>query len=271
MNCDDIRNRLPDLLIGDLAPSERSELEAHVALCPACAEEVLRLSEAWTHLALLPVEKPSPVLSERFYAMLEAERNALRGPAESVPRSRKLRAAWSALRLRPRFQFAAALVLLAVGVGGGFVLNSSGRNGGRAAELRREVDDLRQTVTLTLLRQPSSSDRLLGVGYSERMDRPAPRTLEALLHTLETDPSVNVRLAAADALYLFAGDPAVKDGVLRALPVQDSPLVQVALIDLLVGIRERRAAEALKALVLNARVNPDVRKKAELGIRQLSF
>jgi len=78
-----------------------------------------------------------------------------------------------------------------------------------------------------------------------------------------------VRLAAVDALYLFRNHPLVKDSLIRALSGQESPLVQVALIDLLVEIRERRAAEALKDLIQNARLDPDVRKHAELGLKQI--
>jgi hypothetical protein len=45
----------------------------------------------------------------------------------------------------------------------------------------------------------------------------------------------------------------------------------VALIDLLVGVREKRAVEAFKTLIQNEKLNPDVKQKAQLGIQQLSF
>jgi HEAT repeat protein len=121
----------------------------------------------------------------------------------------------------------------------------------------------------TLLQQASSSERLRGVGYMEKVRAPGRRTIDALLQTLDSDPSVNVRLAAADALYLFAGRPGVKEGVILSLAQQVSPSVQVALIDLLVDMREKRAVEALKILAGNDKLNPDVRRKAELGVRQL--
>jgi hypothetical protein len=74
-----------------------------------------------------------------------------------------------------------------------------------------------------------------------------------------------------DALYLFAGDPTVKDGIIASLARQDSPLVQVALIDLLVDLREKRAVESLRLLLGNKAIEPAVRQKAEKGISQLTL
>ena len=128
---------------------------------------------------------------------------------------------------------------------------------------------MRQTVAISLLSQPSASARLQGVSYSAAVQRPNTKTLTALVNTLNTDPNSNVRLAAVEALYLFRNQSGVKDSLLNALAVQDSPLVQVALIDLLVEIREQRASEALKALIKNEKLNPDVKKLAEQGIKQL--
>jgi hypothetical protein len=261
MKCEEIRDLLPEVLDGEIDAADRGLFEAHIAGCPACAEEFRRLNETWTRLGLLAAERPSPALSERFYASLEAEtKRGTRPP---------LAGAWAALRLRPAFRFGAALLLVTAGLGGGFWIGSRGSSGDRIVALSREVQDMRQAMAETLLRQSSSSERIQGVGYMEKDQAPGRRTIDALLQTLDGDPSVNVRLAAADALYLFAGQPGVKEGVIRSLAGQVSPSVQVALIDLLVDMREKRAVEALKLLAGNAALNPDVRKKAELGIRQL--
>jgi HEAT repeat protein len=128
---------------------------------------------------------------------------------------------------------------------------------------------MRQTIAISLLSQPSASERLQGVSYSAAVRNPSAKTLTALVNILNTDPNPNVRLAAVEALYLFRNQPGVKDSLVNALAVQDSALVQVSLIDLLVEIREQRASEALKALIKNEKLNPDVKKLAEQGIKQL--
>ena len=261
MKCENVRDLMLEILDGESDAADRGIFEGHIAACPACAEEFRRLNETWTRLGVLAAERPSPALSERFYSMLEAE--------QRKRNRRSFAEAWGALRLRPAFRFGAALVLILAGVGGGFWFGSHGAAGSRVEALSREVQNMRQSMGETLMLQASSSERLRGVAFMEKVQAPGRRTIDALLQTLDADPSVNVRLAAADALYLFAGQPGVKEGVIRSLAGQVSPSVQVALIDLLVDMREKRAVDALKLLAGNAKLNPDVRRKAELGVRQL--
>ena len=77
--------------------------------------------------------------------------------------------------------------------------------------------------------------------------------LGALVTAVNHDTNVNVRLAAVDALRRFAASPETRRAVVDALPSQTTPLVQVALIDLLVDFKERNAAGALKKLAANRR------------------
>jgi HEAT repeat protein len=130
---------------------------------------------------------------------------------------------------------------------------------------------MRQALSASLLTRPSPSDRIQGINTSARLKQPDPTTLGLLLRTLDEDPSLNVRLAAVDALFLFSGQPRVREGIVASLAKQTSPILQVALIDLLVEIRETRAATALKSLVGNDKSAPEVRKRAELGIKELGL
>jgi hypothetical protein len=72
-----------------------------------------------------------------------------------------------------------------------------------------------------------------------------------------------------DALYLFSNEPLVKEGLIRSLACQESPMVQIALIDLISAIREKRAVRALKDLIKREKLNPQVRKEAEISIQEL--
>ncbi len=274
MKCEELKAHWPEFLTGELAPKAKGALETHLAECPACAAELHRTTEMWTKLGVLAPEQPSPAVRDRFYTMLEAYKQGLdaTGASPSPAPSRgpiiDLRA-WFSWKRRS-FRFAAAAALLLAGVTGGILLGSAGLSGTKLARLERQVDEMRQTTALSLLRQPSSSERLLGVSYSEQVSSPAAPTLEALLQTLDSDPSVNVRLAAVDALYLFAKDARVKDGLVASLGRQQNPVIQVALIDLLIEIRERRAVDALKTLIGDEKIRPEVRKKAEAGLKSLT-
>jgi HEAT repeats len=91
-----------------------------------------------------------------------------------------------------------------------------------------------------------------------------------LLHTLRLDPSVDVRLAALDALRRDARQPQVRAGLMDSLQAQQSPLVQIALIDLLVELRESDAATQLRKFQQTPDLNPAVKQRAQWGIQQLS-
>jgi anti-sigma factor RsiW len=275
MSCDDLKILWPEFLTGELAPKSKAALEAHLAGCPSCAAELHKTTEMWTKLGVLAPEQPSPAVRERFYTMLEAYKQGLEatGTAPAAAERRPARkldlGAWFSWR-RPSFRFAAAAAFLLAGIGFGTILGPAGPFGSKLARLESQVDAMRQTTALSLLDQPSSSERLLGVSYSEQVSAPEATTIDALLRTLDTDPSVNVRLAAVDALFLFAKEPAVRDGLVASLGRQTNPVIQVALIDLLQEIREKKAVEALKSLIGNDRIRPEVQKRAEAGLKSLT-
>jgi len=91
----------------------------------------------------------------------------------------------------------------------------------------------------------------------------------ALLDRIARDSSTAVRLAAVEALYLAAPEGDRDGRVEAALRSQDRPEVQVALVDLLVALRQRRAAEALRSLLAEGRLAPSVRRQAERRLADL--
>ena len=72
------------------------------------------------------------------------------------------------------------------------------------------------------------------MSFSRREKDADPKVLDALLHTLRYDNSVDVRLAALDVLSRYSNRPEVHQGLVEALQGQQSPLVQLSLIDVLV-------------------------------------
>ncbi len=267
MSCDKIQEMFADYLTGDIDEESRQAVQNHIAGCDACRSEIEDLTAVWAKLGVLPEEQPTCALRGRFYAMLEETKKELEGATAKAPK-RKLFEGWREWFTfrRPAFAASFSAFLLLLGIGTGWLL-SGGLAAGRISSLRQEARDMRQTAALSLLEQTSASGRLQGISYSKGLDKPDTRTLGALVNALNTDPNPNVRLAAVEALYLFRNQPGVRDGLVASLATQDSPLVQVALIDLLVEIRDERAAEALKALVQDKKLNPDVKKVAEEGLK----
>ena len=268
MNCQESRDRIPDLLQGGLAYNEADCVREHLHSCPACWQEWQELHETWTRLGLLPEEQPSPELRRNFYQALEAARKDLATGSGWQQKLGRLLSAW---RLpAPALRLAAAVLVVAIGFGAGFYMGHGKENGsGRIERLSREVDHLQQQVTLSLLDQSSASARLQGIALTSRVQEPGPSLIAALLDTLDNDPSVNVRLSAVDALYLFSNREEVKTALSASLARQTSPLVQIALIDLLVSLKEKQAAVALKKLLNDKKIIPEVQQRAQLGISKI--
>jgi hypothetical protein len=268
MTCDKIQERFADYLTGDLDEAGRAEVQSHIAACPACREDLENLTLAWAKLGVLPDEQPSGAVRTRFYAMLEEAKAALPGAAPAAPRPR-----WTDLFTFRRPAFAAALsaALLLVGLGAGWLLSRGRAGGAEYASLSRELQDMRQQMAVSLLGQPSASDRLQGVSYSTEVKNPSVTTLEALFKAVDADPNPNVRLAAVDALYLFRDRPGVRERLVQSLSTQGYPLVQVALIDFLVEVREAKAVDALKKLIEAGVLTPEVNERAEQGLKQISL
>ena len=128
---------------------------------------------------------------------------------------------------------------------------------------------MRQLVALSLMQQHSASDRLRGVNYAYRAEQSDPQVLGALLTTVDHDPSVNVRLAAVDALRNFTDSPVGRNGLVHALSKQESPLVQIAILDEIVAVRERSGVSAIQTLLSDQNLNPQVRQRAQWALKQL--
>ncbi len=293
--CETMQERLPARLQGALAPDELAELEAHLAGCADCAAEARSFAELWHGLG----EPSEPVPTERMRARLDAliaaeiSTGSARELAAPTPFRRRAqeRSAPTAggAGLFDRRWLALAAMLL-VGLGLGYLV--FGRSGDDVAILRREVGDLHTMVALSLLEKGSVSERLQGVAYSREVavDRdfgiaqarggrggqsgqggstapggqsapgdPRDPVVAALFTRLLEDPNVNVRLAALEALRPLAAREDRRGEFVAAVARQQSPLVALSLIDLLIESDGAAARRDLEQLLDNDQLDPVVR------------
>lgn len=263
MICERLKEQIPEYLSGTLNESAREKFLAHLEACPNCHREVEELGAVWRGLEFLPVQQPNPAMRGRFMEMMEAYQFGLEQGGRRQPARKWLSGLWPAA---PVWQVAMSAALIVVGIAAGH-FSKGGTT--EVTQLKGEVESMRQLVTLSLLQQQSPSARMRGITYSYQVERPDSQVENALLFTVSHDSNVNVRLSAVDALQKYARVPEISRGLIEALPTQDSPLVQIALIDLLVQMNDGAAAPALQKLTTDAAVNDTVRQRAAWGLRKL--
>ena len=200
---------------------------------------------------------PSLQLDDRFYAMLGSEQKRQKGFSIAWP-------TWSFLMPR----LALASVLIFMGFAGGYWLQRPGQ-GSDVSALTQEVSELKEMMMLSLLEKESASDRLRAVSLTVEMGNMSATVTEALFMTLNNDPNVNVRLAALEALVPFTGQGAVREGLIRSIANQDSPLVQLNLAELMAAIQEKKSVGELQKLVDSEKTPVEVKDKIRQTIAVL--
>jgi HEAT repeat protein len=120
-----------------------------------------------------------------------------------------------------------------------------------------------------MLDKDSPTSRLEGVSWSTRVEKLDPQLLAALVNTLNHDANTNVRLSALDALEKFSEDDSARKAMIDSLVMQKSPLVQIALIDALVHMRDRGAVDEFRKLSKQPDVNAAVQQRARWGLEKL--
>lgn len=256
MTCEEIKPWFAEYWSRTLGAEQRVAVERHLEQCAGCRAEAGRLDMLWRGLARLPADEPDGALRERFYETLSAYRD---GAAETRPPG----------RTQMLWRIAAGLALLLGGAGIGYGLRSNQASASEVAQLRGEVSNMRQLVTLSLLQQQSASERLRGVSWAVRAEPSDTEVFDALLTAVNHDPNVNVRLAAVDALRTFSANRQARAAAMQALPAQTEPIVQVALIDLLVDLKETGAAPELRRVASDGSTDMGVRQRARWALEKL--
>ena len=207
----------------------------------------------WTALTDLPPEAPSPEMRRNFYR--ELDRTGATGFAE------RLRG-WLGMSSNAGWLTAAACVLLGVGVGQ--MLNQSESSGtARLAVLEQNVALLNRELILDRLQDATAGQRLRGVvdaGYVVQDDAEIARAL--LLRATE-DRVYSVRTAAIDALGPSLNTAAVGIELMKLLESAESPLVQLALVDLVLRNGSDAQLRQLLRLAKQGALHPDLIRHVE--------
>jgi hypothetical protein len=200
---------------------------------------------------------PSLKLDDQFYMALANEKKKQKG-------SLSFTFSWGLFY--PRLAFAAVLIFIGFSAGYFVQLPSENRE---VNQLTREVSELKEMMLLSLLEKESAAQRLKAVSLTSEMDQVSNKVTDALFATLNQDENVNVRLSALDALKVYSRDSLVRTKLIESIAIQDSPLVQIALAELMVTIQEKKSVDALKQVLQSDKTAKEVKTKISKSIEVL--
>ena len=273
MNCQDNMEQLADWLNDNLGTAEKSEVDKHLVHCLHCREEFIAGKQLWASMNGIKVDVPGEAMKIQFNAMLDDFKESV-GTEDKysltdwVSEIRKM--------LTPQLALQLAFSFLLVGLG--WVI------GYRMSRLRtpvavyekqidtlaNQVQEMRQNMMLALIENPSATERIRAVNYTSDISHANERVIEALITTLNNDSNVNVRLVTLEALIQYTDDPLVRKELVKSLAQQDSPMVQIALADLMVKLQEKNSVKAFRQLLKKQDLNKMVKIKIEQSIKDLS-
>jgi HEAT repeat protein len=135
--------------------------------------------------------------------------------------------------------------------------------------LASEVREMKKTIMLSKLENPSAGERMQAIQSAQDLSGPDEAVIVALVQTMNGDPNVNVRLVAVEALARFAGRPKVREALIQSIVRQESPLIQLALAEVMLALHEKRAVEPFRKVMADPQLDYWVKSKLEDTVRQL--
>lgn len=256
------QNKIDDLVAkyneGLTDPSEVQQLEQLIEEGRVELTQLRSLDILEERLIAIETPSPSLALDDKFYAVLAKEKKKQESASLSFSMP-----SWS--WLAPRLAFAVTLIV--AGFASGYFFN--GRRDSDVELLAAEVVSLKETMMLSLLEKESATDRLKAVSLTTEMDRVSQAVTTALFQTLNSDPSVNVRLAALEALAPYSKDGKVREELVRSIAKQESPLVQVALADLMAQIQEKKSVREFDGILKDEKTPMEVKKRIKESLNVL--
>ncbi|MBL0745030.1 HEAT repeat domain-containing protein [Chryseolinea lacunae] len=258
MEKEKLESLIIDFIDGKLLEDERKIVEQELMRNPAAYKLYEELKEVMQAMHTASRLEPSANLKLQFDKML-AEEMQQQKPAKTI-------------FFQPVFyRVAAAVLLLVLGGGVGFWISRQQQQAEELRAMKEEMEKTKQMMMGMLDNQESASQRLMGANVAYKtIVKADDEIVNALVNTMNEDPNTNVRMAALEALSKFHSQPHVRKALIASLRTQKDPLVQIALIHLMIDMKEKGITEELKRITTDDEALPAVKDEAHVGLLKLS-
>ncbi len=251
-------SRFIDYIDGKGSEVDRAEVERELAQSEEAYKLYEQLREVIQAIDKASVLEPSDKIKTEFEEALAKEIAAQSKPTKTIFFSPVV------------YRIAAGFVLVMVGLGIGFWINKNQERDQELADLKKQVEDNRRIMLAMLDNQQSASQRIVGVSVAYELDKADDEIVKVLVKTMNEDTNTNVRLAAMEALSKFGHETQVRIALIQSLTEQKDPVVQIALIQLLVKMKEKGVVKQLEEMTKDPSTMKAVKDEAYTGILKLS-
>ncbi len=263
MDCIKINNLLIDYIDNNLNIALSKRVKEHIDSCESCKADFNQMVILLKDMDSINDKFPSPEMKEKFMAMLEEEKRN-----QKVVEMDSREKGFVSLISSGWGQVGIGAAVLIIGFLMGFVFRpGSGSNS--VQMLENEINLMKQIMMLSKFEGSSASERIQAVSFIQEQSEPDNELVEALIHTLDNDKNMNVRMAAASALSKYYSNPLAKEALVNALNKQKDPLMQITLINLFVELHDKTAVDGMRRIIIDQNSHDVVKSQAQKGIRAL--
>jgi hypothetical protein len=225
---------------------------------PFSSEEAAE-NRLWDELGAIESEEPSASMRRDFYAKLEkASRPTLISKLKDM------------LGFSGNAGWVTAAACLLVGLLTGQMLDVDGDDSStdRLAALEQNVTMLNRTLILDRLENDSAGKRLQGVLDAAYLADDDAEIANALLQRATRERVHSVRAAAIDALGRQLGAPSIGKHIMDSIVEADSPIVQLALIDMVLRNGNQQQLDELLKLAEDGVLYPDLSRHVLTSLKR---
>lgn len=212
--------------------------DPHALHCVDCLEQAKQHVQLLKKMAHVPFVAPPASIQQHFYHALHQEMGTAKPPVIV----RRISFGW----------VAAACLLLIAGATATYVF------------MNRNVPQVYTTTPVDVDTPPviSVSARVNGISMAADEQSEDPKLVATLLNILERDKNPHVRMAAFYGLAKYKAMQEVHNRLVSVLQVEQDPMMQVLLINLLTETREPRALDAIREIITNQKTRKEVKTLA---------
>ena len=248
MKCEEVNINLPEYIDRKLDETTSAAIRKHLESCPSCKALYNELSSFLNYMDSFPAPEVPEGMKEEFEGMVASLGNQEKKKIRLIPM-------WTKIAAMVVFAFGSYWLGFQIGSRKGEIVQN---------QLTSELSTQKQQVLLASLREYTGPQKIDAVYSISTTGNVSTELIDALVNTMNTDKNANVRLAAISALSEMMGkNDRIKTELIKSLTVQENPLLQISLIQVLTEKGVKEAKHQIESISNNEKTDESVKAYAK--------